>query len=836
MSPDHAAAPLKGVNVIDFGQYIAGPAVSMILGDLGARVIHIDPPEGPRWQHPANATLNRNKHCIRLNLKDADDNDRAHQLINHADIVIENFRPGVMKRLGLDLRALREERPSLITASLPGFASTDELRRDWRAFESIIAAASGIFTDMGLNRILMGINPTFTALPISSAYGAIMATASVALALQARNKTGCGDHIEVPISSAVMEGLSYNSIYIEDYPERYKTQREKEIERRRSNDEPMDVSYDDLQDLLDPFFRSYECKDGRMFYVVCPSHKEHARRCLEKMGLYDGLVAEGLREEPDTYQSTEYWASEASLGVYPLPRNWATKIAERMKEKFLTKTAWEWEKLFGEGRFPGAAHRSMEEWVHDKHAHAAGLMTRVEDPVLGSMIQPGPMVWIEKEEYDHPAPSPRREASFEDALTLLQEEPPVPLLAISSGTEGGWLDGVRILDLCNVIAGPHSASFLARFGAEVIKLDPATPFYDCWNTIGYGLTHMRGKKSILGDIRTPRGRALLKKLIKSVDVIIWNTPDRQARQYNLGIDDLREINPDVIFCRLDCFGGPMRGPRSDYLGYDDLVQATTGVMTRFGGGPRTPEEHAHVGTIDVMCGFAAALGVAALLHHKYQGGEDRQIATSLSALSGLLQIPYAHDYEGRGPFDEPAGRFVRGFDPLRRLYGAKDGQTIFLNAYENDLPALNDIADFTGVSSVPSENLEAFLVEKFKQKPAQEWVDLFIERDVALCICDNIENQREANQRPVDETPGITGGSFSYTTYEHHPSGYIVTQFDPCAIRPTDSTIYAVAAPEKYGDSTLEILRAFGYSNHDIQTMISSGDVSISWSENYLPN
>lgn len=151
----------------------------------------------------------------------------AKALVAEADIVIENFRPGVLARLGIDFSTLRKSRPELITLSIPGFASDDELRRDWRAFETVIAASSGVFTDMGLNRVLMGINPSFSPLPLSSAYGTMLAASATVLALQARERTGHGDHIEVPLASAVMEGLSYNSILIDDYPLRYKTQRER---------------------------------------------------------------------------------------------------------------------------------------------------------------------------------------------------------------------------------------------------------------------------------------------------------------------------------------------------------------------------------------------------------------------------------------------------------------------------------------------------------------------------------------------------------------------------------------------------------------------------------
>src|SRR5579862_3043128 len=103
-----SSLPLYGVKVVDFGQYIAGPAVAMILGDLGATVVHIDPPSGPLWDNPANATLNRNKLILRLDLKTPEGLSQAKRLIAEADIVVENFRPGVMARLGLDLGQLRE--------------------------------------------------------------------------------------------------------------------------------------------------------------------------------------------------------------------------------------------------------------------------------------------------------------------------------------------------------------------------------------------------------------------------------------------------------------------------------------------------------------------------------------------------------------------------------------------------------------------------------------------------------------------------------------------------------------------------------------------------------
>lgn len=836
MRTQFSKLPLTGVKIVDFGQYIAGPAVAMLLGDLGATVVHIDPPEGAMWDSPANATLNRNKLIVTLDLKTGDGLEKARLLCAEADIIVENFRPGKLATLGVDFAEMREARPELITISLPGFASNDMEKREQRAFESIIAASSGVFTDMGLNRVLMGLNPSFSPLPLASAYASQIAASATVLALQSRQITGLGDQIEVPLAAAVMEGLCYNSIKVENMPERYLTQREVEIERRRLEGLPMNLSYEDLQELLDPFFRSYMCKDGRMFYVVCPSHKNHARRCLEVLGIYDELVGDGLTSEEDTYKPWSEWEHRTSLGVYPMPKDWADKISARMKEVFMTRTSHEWKKMFGRGHIPGAAQRWLQEWVHDEFAETSGLMIDVNDPVYGEMTQPGPVVWMEESGEEALGPEPRRWVEFDEALKTLKKirtELPDPSDTVS---QKGWLSGVRVLDLCNVIAGPHSASYLARFGAEVIKLDPSEPMYDSWNTIIYGLSQMRGKRSILADITSRHGRQVFEDLVKSVDVIVWNAPDNQIKKMGLDAESLRKINPDALFCKLDCFSGVRRGTRTDYIGYDDLVQATTGVMLRFGGAMDRPEEHAHVGTIDVMCGFGGALGVAAALYQKYRHGRIGRGRTSLNANSGLLQVPFAYDFKGRSLYDEPSGPETNGYDALTRFYSTASGRHILLSAYEADLPRFRDVAGLEELPDLPEEDRAAYLATAFQAQRASEWVDRLRAADIGAAVCEYLDALRAENSREADGTPGTDNGSYSFSIYPDHPSGHEVTQLDPYAVRTTSSIVTAVRPSEKFGTSTRSILKELGYADQAIEAMIKSGGVSESWSEEYLPS
>ncbi len=827
--------PLRGVKVVDFGQYIAGPAVAMLLGDLGATVVHIDPPDGPMWDSPANATLMRNKLIVNLDLKSEAGLAQARALCAEADIIVETFRPGKLAALGIDFAAMREERPELITLSIPGFASNDLERREQRAFESVVAASSGLFTDMGLNRVLMGLNPSFSPLPLASAYASQIAASATVLALQSRQVTGLGDQIEVPLAAAVMEGLCYNSIKVSDMPERYLTQREVEIERRRVEGLPMNVSYEELQELLDPFFRSYMCKDGRMFYVVCPSHKNHARRCLEVLGLYDEMIEAGLQEE-DTYKPQSEWVSDTSLGVYPMPKFWADKIAARMKEVFLTRTSHEWKRMFGRAGIPGAPQRWLQEWINDEYAETSGLMIDVTDPEYGEMTQPGPVVWMEESGEEALNPAPRRWVGFDEALAVLRKLPTDIPAPKEKPEQEGWLSGVRVLDMCNVIAGPHAASYLARFGAEVIKLDPATPLYDSWNTVIYGLSQGRGKKSILADVKSEHGRKVLEDLVKSVDVIFWNAPDNQIKRMGLDADSLRKLNPEAIFCKLDCFSGVRRGTRTDYIGYDDLVQAATGIMLRFGGAMDRPEEHAHVGTIDVMCGFGGALAVAAALYQKHRFGRIGRGRTSLSANSGLLQVPFAYDFRGRGLFDEPSGQEANGYGPLHRFYSTASGVYILLCAYETDLPRFREVEDLSDLPDLAEEDRATYLAGAFQTQPATEWIARLRAADIGCAICNNIDALRSENLREADGTPGIERGSYSFSQDSNHPSGHEVIQLDPYAVRPARGRVFALPPTEKFGTSTRALLRDLGYSDAAVARMLETGQLSESWSAEYLPS
>lgn len=815
--------PLSHIRVLDFGQYLAAPLVGMMLGDMGAEVIRIDPPKGPAFDDPAFRMISRGKKTLTLDLKTDQGRDTAIELAKRADVVIENFRPGVMDRLGLGPDVLRTANDQLIYLSMPGFASTDTELAALPAWEAVIAAYTGQFTDMGLNRRLMGINPSFTPLTLASAYGASFGAMAVLFALNARERNG-GDHIEVPLAAALLEGLIYNCEQIEDYPERYKSPREVELDRRAAEGLPMNLKFDELSEFLDPFYRTYTCADGRGFYVVSGSVAMHPRRVLETLGLKD--LADEL---PDfsAYLDTKDWPAEWSMRNYPVGASDRARVSSAMKEAFLTRPAHEWEELYGAAKAPATAQRFSKEWLADPHALASGLVLRVEDARHGEMRQMGNVAWLSGDE----AAADKIGPTAADLSALLAEAPR------TGGTtgSGGWLDGLKVLDLTNVIAGPTIGSTLARYGAAVTLVQPVEPSVDPWNTVVFGIHAQRGKENILLNLRSDEGQEVLAKLIAESDVITMNGTDEQRNKLGLTPERLNAINPRLILVQLDAFGGPMRGPKSDHLGYDDLAQAATGVMVRFGGGMNTPEEHAHFGTIDVLTGFCACVALGAALLRLRETGTGGIARASLAAAGNLIQAQFMYDYDGRAPFDEPAGREALGWGPFYHCYEAAD-QWFFFAAPTERQAALARVSDLADLAEVPLDDMHDALAGRFRTQPLSYWQEVLSEGQSTVVPLTSLHETRDkALQLESLGDIDLSDATFRVIRHDQHPMGRWCDLVAPNAVRPKSGQISIPGPMPKYGQHTRAILARLGYTDPQIDDLIAAGAAGTSWSDKFLP-
>ncbi len=627
---------------------------------------------------------------------------------------------------------------------------------------------------------------------------------------------------------------------VADNPERYKSLREREIERRRANGEPFDMQYADLQEFLDPFYRNYFCADGRPFYVVSASHTLHPLMVLDLLGVTKQVLDMGV-PQVDAYQASTEWPPgvDCTLASYPLSKTWSDRIAPILKEAFLHRSSAEWETLFGAAGAPGCAQQITQEWLNSEHALASGLVAEVDDPVYGRMRQAGSLAWLQSDA-DKARHKPASALLDFDRATILEElrseteAAGAPASVGASTPTSAWLDGLTILDLTNVIAGPTVASTLARFGAEVISLDAVKPTFDPWNTIIFGLQANRGKRSLLVNLKTTSGQAILSHLLARVDVVVVNALDKQPTNLGLSWERLQIEYPNVILCQLDAFGGPARGPRSDFPGYDDLAQAAPGVMARFGGSLTTPEEHAHFGTIDVLGGFCAALATAFALVKQGRGGGADVARSSLAAAGQLIQLPFMYDYANRGSFDEPSGRAVKGWHALYRCYPAQDGWFLF-GARQERLPDLATIPELGDLLTQSDSERELFLEAKFKTRPRAYWLETLQTLDVGAYATESLDAVRTNNLfRESTNDVDIFSSTFAFVRHDQHPSGRAVDLYAPNSIRPHRAQVCIPTPAPKYGAHTRSILAELGYTNEEIGAFVTQEVVAEQWSDVYM--
>ena len=192
---------LRGLKVVEIGQYVAAPLAATIFADLGAEVVKVERPGGdPQRADPARfAAWNRGKRSVELDLRSSHGHRAALDLIAGADLLVENLRPGVLDRLGLAPEMLQKERSQLVTCSISAWGSTGPSRDDpgWEALVHARAGAQqGLFT---------GDDPIWLPFPLASVAAALLAVLGAGAALVKRSSTGYGQHVE----TSLLDGLLF---------------------------------------------------------------------------------------------------------------------------------------------------------------------------------------------------------------------------------------------------------------------------------------------------------------------------------------------------------------------------------------------------------------------------------------------------------------------------------------------------------------------------------------------------------------------------------------------------------------------------------------------------
>jgi len=352
---DARPPPLNGVTVIDMGQIYQGPYAGLLMAKAGAKVIKVEPRHGEplRAREAVGggaslplAMLNSNKRAITLNLKDPRGVDLLKALARRADVLLENFAPGVMDKLGVGAEVLMAENPRLIYASATGYGLSGP-ERDNLAMDITIQAASGAISVTGFaDGAPVKAGPAIADfLSGTHLYGAIVT------ALYDRERTGRGRLIEVAMIETMFPTLASNLGMIHNNPDR-----------------PLGRTGNRHGGLAISPYNVYACKDG-WFAIICTS-EEHWRSLAAAMGQPD------LAGDPRF--ATNAARVEHMAETDALVEAWAAALTRA--EIFAATGSW---------RVPSAPVRDLYEVLDNAHMKGRGMLEEIDHPSLGRITVPG---------------------------------------------------------------------------------------------------------------------------------------------------------------------------------------------------------------------------------------------------------------------------------------------------------------------------------------------------------------------------------------------------------------------------------------------------------------
>ena len=343
---------LSDIKVLDLTRVLAGPYATMVLADLGAEIIKIEQPEkgddsrayGP-YKNGESAyfmSLNRNKESITLNLKTPEGKEILKELVKKVDVLVENFRPGTMEKLGLGYEVLKEINPRLIYASSTGYGQTGPYSQR-PAYDAVVQAMGGIMSITGQADGM----PTRVGTSIGDIAAGLFCAIGILAALQERARSGLGQMVDVAM-------LDCQVAILENAISRYEFTGE--IPHPIGNRHPSIVPFETFNTLSDPIMVA--AGNDRLWATLC-----------ELMEL-DIACDPRYATNP---QRNEHYA----------------ELRPILAEKFMTKTAEEWQPMFDKAGIPSGPINTVDKVVKNEQVVAREMILEVEHPVAGTTRVPG---------------------------------------------------------------------------------------------------------------------------------------------------------------------------------------------------------------------------------------------------------------------------------------------------------------------------------------------------------------------------------------------------------------------------------------------------------------
>ena len=580
-----------------------------------------------------------------------------------------------------------------------------------------------------------------------------------------------------------------------------------------------------------PTINFYECADGRVLFVCAPDHVYQNRAFLQVLGVYDQVIAEGMVSE-NPY--VEHDAGNNVNKAASLTPAWRKRLIELIAAAAKTRPAKEWEAMMRAANVPVSMVQTSAEWLADPNLRAAGVTTDLEDPARGPVRQPGRFLSIENDAVRSPALRAGADAGGDFEWRAPPMERPAPNGGDGADAgAGGLLEGIRVLDFSNIVAGPAAGRTLAEHGADVVRIDPPAPQAGPFATMWFGVDVNQGKRALVLDLKTEAGKAALARLVEGADVVLHNFLDRSARSLGIAHDQLAAINPDIVSCQIGAWTGTEPGPYDDDPSFDPVLQAATGIMARYGGGPEEPALHAIASCVDYITGFSSAAGISQALLARTLGKGGSYVRTSLAMAAQLVQFPYMVAWNSGGPGAEPSGQQAMGEGPGQRIYETADGW-IFVGCRPGDVRAARPRGRRGGRDGRGDRGGGAR-----PRGPGGPGTARPGSPARGRHPCAPLPKSAATARWRARSTESNWMSSGSLALFRGpHPSGHTTTLPMPTWIRPDASPVRHLPPAPSPGTHTAEVLAEAGHTDAEIEGLARAGVAGNGWRvlPRYLPH
>jgi crotonobetainyl-CoA:carnitine CoA-transferase CaiB-like acyl-CoA transferase len=638
---------LSRLRVVELGHYVAAPLVGQLLADQGADVVKVESPDGdPYRRQPGRfVAWNRGKRSVALDLKADVDRRQLLDLVRCADVVVQNFRPGVLERLGVDFAKLRAADPMLITCSITGFGSTGPARHV-AGWEPIVHARAGLHVGFG-----EADERVWRPFPLASVAAGLLATFGTMAALIERERSGLGQHVETSLFEAALY-INGSSILQGDVPPMHTQSR-----------------------TAAPRVHIYPTADGWLQVVAGTARSEQA--------FGEILRSEGMPP------------IDVSGNGEPGQRELASAV-RAARSVIAGRTSAEWDQLLADAGVPAGACRAVDDWLAHPLALASKLAVRYEESAFGDVTVVGPPVRLGADARGGRvvAPAPPALANSTPVWAIEQRFSAHDPVSAPLAQPGDALADLTVLDLTRILPGPLAGRHLAELGATVIKIEPPG------GEEGYSIPFMylegnRSKSSAAIDLKDPAGRERFRELVRCADVVIENARAGVWDRLGLGEADLHRLNPNLIYARSKGYG--IDGPFAELRAFEHVIQAMTGIqMTQGGTGP---PRMMTVPACDYAAPLYLAIGILCSLLSGRRNGNSPGADASLAVAASVYEAEHLSRVEGLPPVRDGVGPQLQGPDGGRHLYPVEDGWLVVYAATDRDREALRRALGLSSLSA-----------------------------------------------------------------------------------------------------------------------------------------